>query len=328
MAYTLGYQAVVINLLVQSGFIWFCLPTANSHLISCQPRDGSRDGSSGSVTSVILRVQRFVNISVNFRRDKPRLLSTVHHTIPNDGKMHFFDNNLKAKIYGRELCLSVVKETVLNEKGAGESKQYSCERVCLGLGNRVNLVTSSSSGGRLWPGRGCCVWKREKFLQLSLMTAGPRCVKCQGRMCLQDHVTTTQCPPGDKCFAITLNKQRSAPGTNSSILPIMLGCSSDDGLQGYSCNDGCRREVELVGSGKRRVCVRCCTGNECNKREGAQDNDTVTAVIGDGARDTKVSKTVELETNGGSVITNDTRLVAISFIATLWLFKSKLGFQS
>lgn len=97
----------------------------------------------------------------------------------------------------------------------------------------------------------------------------------------------------------------------------MLGCSSDDGLRGYSCNDQCRREVELVGSGKRRVCVRCCTGNECNKI-GATTNETETAVVGDGAHDTKLS-----ETNEGSGDKSDKRLVAIGLIAVLWLTIAK-----
>ncbi len=216
MAYILGYQMLVVNLFIQVALLWFYLPTVNTRVISCQPRDGT----SGSVTSVILRVKRFQNISVNFRRYKPRLLSTVHHNISNDGKMHFFDYNVKAKFHGRELCVSTVKETVLDEKGAGENRQYSCERVCLSVGDRVNLVTNSSSGGRLWPGKGCCVSRRDTYLQLSLMTEGPRCLKCQGRRCLQDHVTTTQCPPGDKCFAITLNKQYSAAGTNSRWVAI------------------------------------------------------------------------------------------------------------
>ena len=207
----MAYQALFVNFLVQSGLLWFSLPKADSYITSCQPRDGS----SGSVTSVILSVKRFQNVSVNFRRDKPRPLSTVHHTIPNDGKMHFFDYNLKAKFHGKELCVSTVKETVANEKGSRETRQYSCERVCLGLGDRVNLVTNSSSGGRLWPGRGCCVFRRDTFLQLRLMTAGPRCAKCQGRMCLQDRVTTAQCLPGDKCFAITLKEQSGSPETNS-----------------------------------------------------------------------------------------------------------------
>ena len=44
----------------------------------------------------------------------------------------------------------------------------------------------------------------------------------------------------------------------------MFGCSSDDSLRGYTCNDGCQREVDLVGSGTSTVCVRCCIGNECN----------------------------------------------------------------
>ena len=151
------YQALLVNFLVQSGLLWFSLPKADSYVISCQ----LRDGSSGSVTSVILSVKRFQNVSVNFRRDKPPLLSTVHRTIPNDGKMHFFDYNLMAKFHGRDLCVSTVKETVANEKGFRETRQFSCERVCLGLGDRVNLVTNSSSGGRLWPGRGCCVFRRD-----------------------------------------------------------------------------------------------------------------------------------------------------------------------
>lgn len=103
----------------------------------------------------------------------------------------------------------------------------------------------------------------------------------------------------------------------------MLGCSSDDGLRGYSCNDGCRREVELVGSGKRRVCVRCCTGNECNKMGGAKDNETETAVIGAGARDS-LSDTVELKTSGGSGVTSDKRFVMISLFWTLWLLKRRV----
>jgi len=204
-------QSLLVSFLVQCGLLWFCFPTADSNAIPCHPRDGS----SGSVTSVILSVKRFQNISVNFLRNKPRLMSIVHHTIPNDGKMHFFDYNLKAKFHGKDLCVSTMKEKVVNEKGSGEIRQYSCERVCLGLGDRVNLVTNSSSGGRLWPGRGCCVWRRDTFLQLSLMTKGPRCLKCQGRMCLQDRVTTTQCPPGDKCIAVTLNKESGSTGTNS-----------------------------------------------------------------------------------------------------------------
>jgi len=318
----MAYQSLFVNFLVQCGLLGFCFPTADSYIIPCQPRDGS----SGSVTSVILSVKRFQNISVNFRRSKPRLLSAVHHTIPNDGKIHFFDYKLKAKFRGRDLCVSTEKETVVNEKGSGETRQYSCERVCLGLGDRVNLVTNSSSGGRLWPGRGCCVWRRDTFLQLSLMTAGPRCLKCQGRMCLQDRVTTTQCTPGDRCFAITLNKEGGSAGTNSSILPIMLGCSSDDGLRGYSCHDGCRREVEIVGSGKRRVCVRCCTGHECNKVGGAKDNETETAVIGKGTHDTKLSE--KLETNGFSRVTSDKQLLVISLLSTLWLFRSRENLQS
>ena len=102
----------------------------------------------------------------------------------------------------------------------------------------------------------------------------------------------------------------------------MLGCSSDDGLRGYSCHDGCLREVELVGSGKRRVCVRCCTGNECNKvGGGAKDNETETAVIENGAHDTKLSE--KLETNGVSGVASNKQLLVISLLSTVWLLRKR-----
>lgn len=90
----------------------------------------------------------------------------------------------------------------------------------------------------------------------------------------------------------------------------MLGCSSDDGLRGYSCNDHCRREVELVGSGVRRVCVRCCTGNECN-RVGASKNETEITVMEDGVQDRKLSETV----NGGSGDKGDKLLITFGLTA-------------
>lgn len=106
----------------------------------------------------------------------------------------------------------------------------------------------------------------------------------------------------------------------------MLGCSSDDGLRGYSCHDGCRREVELVGSGKRRVCVRCCTGHECNKVGGTKNNETETAAIGNDAHDTKLSE--KIETNGVSGVTRDKQLLLISLLSTFWLVTSRDNLQS
>ena len=106
----------------------------------------------------------------------------------------------------------------------------------------------------------------------------------------------------------------------------MLGCSSDDRLRGYSCQDGCLREVELVGSGKRRVCVRCCTGHECNKVGGAKDNETETAVIENDAHDTKLSE--KLETNGVSGVTSNEQLLVISLLSTGWLLRKRVNLQS
>ena len=213
MANGLGQRSVLLNVLVVHGvLLWFSLHTVSCRVIPCQPRDGS----TGGITSVILRVRRFVNESVNFRRDPPRPLSKpFYHTIPSDGKVHHFNSNLKVTFLGKDICVSTIKETVVDEKGANENKQYSCERVCFGLGERVNLVTNSSSGGRLWRKRMCCVRKQEIYLQLDAMTAGPKCLTCQGRMCHRDLVTIKRCPPGDKCLAITLKKTESAVKTNS-----------------------------------------------------------------------------------------------------------------
>lgn len=213
MSNSLGKRSVLLNVLVIHGvLLWFSLQMVSCRVISCQ----LRDGSTGGMTSVILRVRRFVNESVNFRRDSPRPLSKpFYHTIPNDGKVHLFNSNLKVKFHGKDVCVSTIKEIVVDEKGANEYKKYSCERVCFGLGDRVNLVTNSSSGGRLWHGKMCCVRKREIYLQLDVMTAGPKCLTCQRRMCQRDHMTIKQCPPGDKCLAITLNKPESAAETNS-----------------------------------------------------------------------------------------------------------------
>ena len=55
----------------------------------------------------------------------------------------------------------------------------------------------------------------------------------------------------------------------------MLGCSTDNSLRGYSCNDGCR-EVKVAGSGTRKVCVHCCSGDECNKKQEPFKNATET----------------------------------------------------
>ena len=216
MGLKIGSRVSAINCLVQSVVLLCCLRWANSNPLSRSLSCNPRDGLTGPVGSIVIRVKRFVDVSINFRRDKPRLLSTIHHTMANDGKTYFFGNHLKAKFHGREVCFSAVKETVLNEKGAAERRLYSCEQVCLEAGNEQNLVTNSSAGGRVWPGKGCCVWNKETFFQLTVMAVGPQCVKCQGRECLKEQMTTKQCPPGDKCVAVTLNQQSNKKARTNS----------------------------------------------------------------------------------------------------------------
>ena len=211
MAFKIGPRVFFVKIIVLLCCI--CLANCKPLLgpLSCNPRDGL----TGSARSVVIRVQRFDLYLANFERDEPRLLSTVQHTIPNDGKIYFLGKNLKAKFYGQEVCFSAVKQTISDEKGADESKTYSCEQACLKVGTDQRLVTNSSSGGRVYPGKNCCVWTREVYYHLALMSTGPRCLQCQGRKCLEEHITTKQCPPGDKCFAVTLNQRDNNAGTNS-----------------------------------------------------------------------------------------------------------------
>jgi len=106
-----------------------------------------------------------------------------------------------------------------------------------------------------------------------------------------------------------------------SIVPIMLGCSSDDSLRGYTCNDGCRTEVTLVGSGTRNVCVRCCTGNECNKVGEAYKNETETAAFEDREHDSVVQR------SGSHNVSGCKNLVAMSLMWILWFLKSKVDLE-
>lgn len=204
-----------LNLFVQSLVLCCCYSLVKCNPLSRSSTCNPRDGLTGTVETVVVRVERFDDTSVNFRKDKPRVLSTVHRTISNDGKLHFLDHNLKAKFHGREICLSAVKETIKNEKGADERRQYSCEQVCLEVGAKSSLVTNSSSGGRVFPGKTCCVWNKQRYFQLTLMNTGPKCLSCQGRECLNEQLLTKRCSPGDKCVAVTLNQKQNTTETNS-----------------------------------------------------------------------------------------------------------------
>lgn len=98
-----------------------------------------------------------------------------------------------------------------------------------------------------------------------------------------------------------------------SVVPMMLGCSSDHALRGYTCDAGCRREVKLVGSGTRKVCVRCCTGDECNRVVKTPKNQTEPAPFDGGQKHDSAPK------NGSLHIRNNDNLTVILLIITLWL---------
>lgn len=215
MALNLKNREFIFNLFAQCLSLWFCSGPVKGNPLSSSLSCNPRDGKIGTAESIIVRIDRFDDTSVNFRRDKPRLLSTLHRTISNDGKIYFLDFNLKAKFHGREVCLSTLKETILNHKGADERKIYSCEHVCLEVGNAGSLVTNSSSGGKLWSGKGCCVWNRNRFYKLAPMNEGPKCLSCLGSKCLRENGTTKQCRPGDKCVAISLKQKQNKTKKNS-----------------------------------------------------------------------------------------------------------------
>ena len=201
MAVGLGYQPSFSKRLFRYGLIFLVLSCGYSEVSSCHPPRGM----VGTASSVVMQVKRHVNVSINFRH-KTQLLSSSFYTLPNDGKSHSLGNNLRAKFYGKEVCLSTTKMTVINERGANQRRHVSCERFCFDLGRRVMLVTNYSSGGRIWPGQRnvCCIWNREIYLELSLSLVGPHCATCEGTACLKSNATTKKCSPGDKCFALTL----------------------------------------------------------------------------------------------------------------------------
>ena len=102
-----------------------------------------------------------------------------------------------------------------------------------------------------------------------------------------------------------------------SAVPVMFGCSSDDSLRGYTCGDGCQREVKLVGSGTRKVCVRCCTANECNTLRESNSNDTETAAFRGHAHNSTVQE------NGSSHVKSNKNLMVILLMMILF-FRNKI----
>lgn len=119
----------------------------------------------GGMIFVIFCVRCFVNEFVNFCCDSLWLfLKLFYYIIFNDGKVYFFNSNLKVKFYGKDVCVFMIKEIVVDEKGVNENKKYLCECVCFGFGDCVNLVINFFFGGCLWYGKMCCVWKWEIYL--------------------------------------------------------------------------------------------------------------------------------------------------------------------
>ena len=76
--------------------------------------------------------------------------------------------------------------------------------------------------------------------------------------------------------------------------------------------------MKLVGSGTRKVCVRCCTGNECNTLRENHSNDTETAAFRGHARNSTVQE------NGSSQVKSNKNLTVILLMMTLFFQKQNV----
>ena len=93
----------------------------------------------------------------------------------------------------------------------------------------------------------------------------------------------------------------------------MLGCSSDNSLRGYSCNDGCR-EVKVAGSGTRKVYVHCCSGDECNKKQETCKNATETFEL--------ENKDTIGQRSGSFDVASKRKLILLPLMLSIWLVRS------
>ena len=104
-----------------------------------------------------------------------------------------------------------------------------------------------------------------------------------------------------------------------SVIPVRLGCTSDSSFRGYLCNDGCRQEVEVVGSGKRNLCVHCCSGQGCNKigrlQKGGKGNSTM--ITGNLAH--KLNRSETEQTGGNLGAGSDLRMPLVICVTSMFL---------
>lgn len=130
MVFNLRYWVFIYNFLVYNLLFWYCNGLVNSNFLLNFIICNLCDGKIGILEFIIVCVECFDDILVNFCWDKFCLLLIVYCIIFNDGKVYFFDFNFKVKFYGSEVCFLIFKEIIVNEKGVDERKLYICEYVC------------------------------------------------------------------------------------------------------------------------------------------------------------------------------------------------------
>lgn len=224
----------------------------------CTPEKATK----GEKQSVTLVVKEYSKAAADFQQYPAKLLSTMYHKLQNDGSLIDLSGNIRARFSGANVCVSAVRLSVADERGVNEKKEFSCERACVDTSSPITLTLNTTEGGRVWPGSLCCVWSRERYLVLSLQRLSHECVTCRGKECNRPEVRTKQCAPGARCFSLTLQR----PTSRSLATPLYSGCTNDALFSGYSCWNDCRHSVRVAGSDtKSRVCLHCCTGDNCNK---------------------------------------------------------------
>lgn len=190
------------------------------------------------------------------------------------------DSNIKARLYGGQLCLAVRTVTKKEVTTGHFDRTLSCYRSCLGNEGRKTVTNLKDSGGRIVNSNPPCYF-RERRTELRISTnfstaeqfttsRPPRlnCVSCYGRSCSHNNSVTKLCDIGDKCYTVRLQEKKLSNATLSK------GCTSslpyvDSSLD---CDYKCKKDVNLLSlgmQGKRyhSVCVSCCSTDNCNLRD-------------------------------------------------------------
>ncbi|EDO34416.1 predicted protein [Nematostella vectensis] len=244
----------------------FCLTIADE----CKPPNGN----SGDKDSVVVIVQKWETRTSNFHTSAPVMLSSNAYTVHKSDTVNRV-GEANMRFYGQQLCAAVTLVTERVKDDGTSTTSTSCNSQCISIGGRTTLKQYDGSGGRIQSSDPvCCFWARDVELRIYIppppTTPPPTysCIQCTGCGDKDVEARTVDCPPGDKCYTLKLQREASAAAT------VIKGCSHMLRYWGYrlDCDYGCKTDVKLDKDYGRRyhsVCASCCYGEKCNQKSGA-----------------------------------------------------------